>query len=351
MDANVATIIIKISDQALSDEKMNALIKMKVNTVLGTTSIAKLSFFDEGAALQADTNFAIGKSIQISIGTSATPSVIFEGDITRVDYIFTAGEADQLQLICYDGLHRLSKIWHSRVFVEKKISDIATTMATEASLTGNSIDATTTSYDHLYQNNQSNLDFLRMHAKKIGYEVDIDGKGLVFKKARYESATSSSIVLEWGEELVSFSAKVDSSEVLSSVVVSSWDSDTKENVESTVDAGSETKIGSAKTMGTSTIKSSLKSEAKVYRLDLPNITAAEAKTIATTHLTTASLNYLIAEGECVGEPNFALGKTLEIKGVGAKISGNYYITGFEHIYSNKAGFKTSFTIQSNGTFT
>ena len=350
VDGDVAKLIIKVGGAKLTDDMMDSLVSLKVNSALGATSISKIDFFDKSAELQTDAKFEVGKSVEISIGSQSAPSVIFNGDVIRIDYIFVTGEIDKIRLICYDGLHRLSKIWHSRAFINKKISDIATTMASEASLTGNKIDATTATFEHLYQNNQSNLDFLRMHAKRIGYEVDIEGKGLVFKKARYQSATSSAVILKWGDNLIDFNAKIDASDVLAEVVVSSWDPDTKTNVESSVKAGSEYKVGTVTTRGTSMVKTKLKSEAKVYRLDIPSATSAEATAIAKTHLTMASMNYLKAEGICKGEPKFALGKTLEIKGVGTKISGTYYISSFEHIY-NKKGFKTSFEIQSNGTFT
>jgi len=349
MDSTVAEVLVKIGGKKLSTEVLDALVNLKVNAMIGTSSIAKLNFFDDGAVLQENKSFEVGQSIQISIGSEEKAKIIFEGDLTRLDYIFSAGEADKVQLIAYDGLHRLSKIWHSRAFVKKKISEIASTMASEAKLSGNKIDATTVKYDHLYQNNQSDLDFLRMHAKRIGYEIGIDNKGLLFKKARYKSPTKSGIVLEWGEDLMEYTARIDASDILAAVVVSSWDPDTKKNIETTVKAGAETKVGSVKTLGSSLVSKKLKSEAKVYRLDFPQLTKAQAKEIATTHLTMASLNYLKCEGLCLGEPKFNLGETLEVKGIGEKISGTYYISGYEHIYSSK-GFKTSFELQANGVF-
>ena len=350
MDSTVADILIKIGGKKLSTEVVDVLISLKVSAMIGTASISKLNFFDDSAILQANKSFEVGQSMQISIGSEEKATVIFEGDITRLDYIFSAGESDKVQVIAYDGLHRLSKIWHSRAFVKKKISDIATTMASEAKLSGNKIDATTVTHDHLYQNNQSNLDFLRMHAKRLGYELGIDKKGLIFKKARYKKPAKSGIVLEWGDDLMEYTARIDTSDILAAVVVSSWDPDTKKNIETTVKAGSETKVGSVKTLGSSLVSKKLKSEAKVYRLDFPQLTKAEAKEIATTHLTMASLNYLKSEGLCRGEPKFNLGETLEVKGVGDKISGTYYISSYEHIYSSK-GFKTSFELQANGVFT
>jgi len=349
MDSNVAKVVIKIDGTALGTEESDNLMNLKVSSSIGTSSIAKITFFDDSAILQEKTTFDIGKSITIAITTESSSEDIFKGDIIRIDYIFSSGEADKIQIVCYDGLYRLSKIWHSRAFVKMKLSDIATKMAGEASLTGNKIEATTTTIDHLYQNNQSNLDFLRMHAKRIGYEVGIEDGGLFFKKARYKSKTKGSVTLTWGDNLIDMNVKLDASDVLAEVVVSSWNPDTKKNIESSVKAGAEDKVASPKTMGANRVKTKLKSDAKLYRLDFPNLTAAEAKTIATTHLTQSSMSYLKAEGTCVGTPSFKLGTTVEIENIGSKISGEYYITSFDHIY-NKDSYKTFFEAQANGTY-
>ena len=149
--------------------------------------------------------------------------------------------------------------------------------------------------------------------------------------------------------MIDLKVKRDASDILSEVTVSSWDPDTKKNIESSVKAGSEDKVASPKTMATSTVKSKLKSEAKLYRLNFPSLSTAEAKDIATTHLTNASMKYLKAEGICVGMPDFKLGTTLTIKGVGSKISGEYYINSFDHVY-DKNGYKTFFEVITNGTF-
>lgn len=349
MDNHVALISIKIDGTKLDAITHDSLLSFKISASIASSSVAKLVFSDKRATLQEKNTFDMGKSITISIKTDKEAVEVFTGDITRMDYIFTDGETDKIQLICYDGLHRLSKIWHSRAFVKMKLSDIATKMAGEAKLTKNKIDATTEAIEHLYQNNQSNLDFLRMYAKQIGYEVGMDGAGLLFAKARYKTKVKSNIVLEWGENLFYLNAKVDSSDVLVEVVVSSWDPNTKENIESSVKSGAEDKVASPKNLGAAIVKSKLKSEAKLYRLDFPSLTVAGAKAIATSHLTQSSMNYLKVEGLCMGEPAFKLGTMLDIEGVGAKISGEYYISAYEHIYGEN-GYKTSFEVQANGTY-
>ena len=349
MDSNVPNISIKIEGTELSTDIIDNLMNFKISSSIKASSMAKLTFFDNSAILQENTSIEIGKVIVISIITDSAKVEVFQGDIIRIDYLFSSGEANQIKIICYDGLYRLSKIWHSRAFVKMKISDIATKMALEAKLTGNIIDATTINHDHIYQNNQSNLDFLRMYAKRLGYEVGMEAGGLLFKKARYKTKTSSSIELTWGDNLIDLQVKLDASDVLAEVVVSSWDPDTKENIQSSVKAGSEDKVASPNTMAATTVKSKLKSEAKLYRLDYPSLTVAQAKKIATTHLTNSSMSYLQAEGMCTGDPDFKLGTTLKINGVGTKISGEYYISSFDHIY-NKNGYKTFFEVVTNGTF-
>jgi len=349
MDSNVPNISIKIEGTELSTAMKDNLINLKVSSSIKASSMAKFTLFDDSATLQENKSLDIGKAITISIITDSKKVEVFQGNIIRIDYVFATGEADAINIICYDGLYRLSKIWHSRAFVKMTISDIATKMANEAKLRGNNIESTTVKYEHLYQNNQSNLDFLRMHAKRIGYEVGIEDGGLFFRKARYKTKKSSAIKLTWGDNLIDLKVKLYASDVLAEVVVSSWDPDTKENIEASAKAGQEDKVASPKTMATSTVESKLKSDAKLYRLDFPSLTAAEARDIATSHLTSSSMNYLQAEGICIGDPDFKLGTTLKIDGIGKKISGEYYINSFDHIY-NRSGYRTFFDVVTNGTF-
>ena len=104
-------------------------------------------------------------------------------------------------------------------------------------------------------------------------------------------------------------------------------------------------------MGTKEAKKNLKGTdtAELIIDDRPSLTKAQAKSMAVAKLTEESMNYLQADGECVGEPKFKLGTLVEIKGVGKKLSGDYYVTSYTHTY-NSAGLKTSFEMKANGTF-
>ena len=122
----------------------------------------------------------------------------------------------------------------------------------------------------------------------------------------------------------------------------------KESVEEITKVGDEDNVVSVKNLGTKEVQDKLRNEAKVYKIDIPNLQSAEAKEIAKSKLTHASMKFLTATGVCVGEPNIKAGKIIEIAEIGKRFSGEYYIVSCEHIYSGDY-FQTFFEVVSNGT--
>ncbi len=336
---------IKINNKKVDREVYANLEKIKVNLSVDALDVAMVVFYDPLTKLQDDANFDIGKDITISIGSKKYEE-IFQGEIVRVDYDFSRGQSPKVHLICYDKLHKLGEMAHSRPFVKMKDSDIAKKMAGEAGLQS-SIDTTSKKHDYIFQNNESNLDFLRRRADLIGYELAVDDRKMVFKKARFKDKKKS-VNLDWYDTLIDFKVRMDSNNIPEEVMVSSWDYVKKEGVEEKVKAGDEPKVGSAKKMATKEVKSKLKNKSKNYKLDIPNILSGEAKEIAKAKLTASSMNYLKATGSCEGEPKILSGKLLKVGNLGKKLDGEYYITSCEHIYSGSS-YRTFFEVISNGT--
>ena len=336
---------IKINNKKIDVENYENLVKIKVNLSVDSIDVALVVFYDPLTKLQDDTNFDIGKDIEISLG-SEKYTKIFTGEITRVDYDFDKGSATKVSLVCYSKLYKLGKMIHTRPFIKMKDSDIAKKMAGEAGLQS-SIDATSKKHEYIFQNNESNLDFLRRRANLLGYELAMEEGKMVFKKARFKDKKKS-VKLSWYDTLINFKVRLDSDNVAEEVMVSSWDYVKKEAVEEKVKAGDEAKIGSAKTMGTSEVKSKLKNKTKNYTFDIPNILSGEAKEIATAKLVASSMKFLRASGSCEGEAMITAGKLLKIGNIGKKLDGDYYITSCEHIYTGSS-YKTFFEAISNGT--
>ncbi len=339
------TVKIKINKKELKEEAYSKLLKAKISSTVDAIDMAKVTFSDLDSVLQEDANFVIGKEISISIGFEEAEEV-FIGEIIRIDYEFSVS-TKTIELICYDKLFKLSKIRHSRPFVKMKDSDIAKKMASEAGLQSK-ITATKKKHEYIFQNNESNLDFLRRRAENLGYEISIEDGKMVFKDARHKDKKPS-VTLVWNDRFTNFKVRIDGSEVVEEVVVTSWDATKKKNIEEKAKVGDEKKVVSPKDMGTKEVKKNLKNKSKVYKIDLPNLDNAEAKDIAVSKLTNASMTFLRGNGNCIGEPKIMAGKIIEIDNVGKKFSGEYYITSCEHIYSNRS-YSTFFEVVSNGTF-
>lgn len=336
---------IKINNKELDEKIYGNLEKIKVSSAVDALDVARVVFHDPYGALQENADFDIGKDVSIEMGFPEYEK-IFEGEIVRIDFDFSKGRAVTAHVICYDKLFKLSKMVHSRPFLKMKDSDIAKKMAGEAGLQVTA-DATDTKHEYIFQNNESNLDFLRRRADRLGYELAIEKGKMIFKKARFKDKKTS-VNLSWHRTLIDFHAKVDASAISEEVMVSSWDFVKKKGVEEKVKAGDEPKIGTADTVGTKDVKSKMKNKTKTYRIDIPNLPNADAKTLAKAKLTEQSMTFLKATGSCEGEPKIMSGKVITIENIGAKLTGEYYIVSCEHIYTG-ASYKTFFEVVSNGT--
>ncbi len=341
---------IKIDKREVNSEIYDSLEKVKISSSLEAIDMAKIRLIsnNDDNYFEEDESIDIGREITISINSKKEFIDVFIGEIIRIDYNFTdRRNLVFVDLICYSKLFKLSKIRHIRAFVEMKDSDIAKEMASEAGLQSK-IDPTKKIHKYLFQNNESNLDFLRRRAEKLGYEITIEDGILIFKEANFKNKKSI-LTLWWGEDLIEFKVQLDSSEVIEEVVVSSWNPLTKEKINAVAKAGDEFKVVSNRKLATKEIKEKLKNKSTIYKVDIPNIEEAEALEIGKNRLTSSSMKFVTAKGISIGEANIRAGKVITINGIGKKFTGDYYITSCEHIYL-KREYKTFFEVVSNGVW-
>ncbi len=339
----IVNVQIKIDNKKIDSGNLR---KLKISTSIDAVNMARVIFYDDpNDSFQDNKSFDMGKDITISIGFEKEAIEVFIGEIVRIDYLFERADSS-VEIICYDKLFKLSRMRYARPFLNMKDSQIAKQMASEAGLEAD-IEITKKVHEYIFQNNESNLDFLRRRAERLGYELDIEDGKMIFKSARYKDKKPT-IALYWRGDLIEFKIKLDSSEVVEEVIVTSWDSLKKETVEEINKAGDEDKVVSAKKLGTKEVKKKLKNKSKIYKMDIPNLQNAEAKEIGKSKLTSLSMKFLTARGVCQGEPLIKAGSVIEIWGVGEKFSGEYYITSAEHVYSADY-FRTFFEVVSNGT--
>ena len=284
--------------------------------------------------------FKIGGVVKISMGIDSTEDMM-TGEITSLD--FTFGESSFIEIRGYDRLHRLRFGTMRRSFKDMKDSDIASSIASEASLSPKT-DDTGTTHPYIFQNNQSNYEFLLERAKRINYEILADDKTLLFRKSQEDK--SPELSLQYGIDLQSFSAQIKTLTEGSKVEVRGWNVKDKEEIASTVSKGSETTKMAGKESGYEISEKAFKASS-ISIIDNMIIDSQDAENIAKAKYNLMLKEFLTGEGVCTGNPKIRAGKTIEIKGIGERLSGTYYVISTAHSIDEK-GYTTTFKVRRTG---
>lgn len=284
--------------------------------------------------------FKIGDTVKISIGIDNSVDMI-TGEITSLD--FTFGDSCYMEIRGYDRLHRLRFGTMRRSFKDVKDSDIAALIASEISLTADTED-TGTIHPYVFQNNLSNYEFLIDRAKRIGYEVLVNNKTFIFRKSQEDK--SPKVTLEYGKELQSFYVQIKTLTEGSKVEVRGWSVKEKEEISSTISKGSEkTKMSGTESGYDISEKAFLASS--VYIMDDVILDSKDAEDIAKAKYDTMLKEFITGEGECIGNPKIRAGMTVEIKGLGDRLSGVYYVKSTVHSI-NQGVYTTTFRVRRTG---
>lgn len=90
-------------------------------------------------------------------------------------------------------------------------------------------------------------------------------------------------------------------------------------------------------------------EAEELMTSEPVASPAEADSRAKARLAAIGLG-LVREGVCPGRTDLRAGKVIEIKGIGKRFSGPYYVTAASHhLGAGAEGYSTRFTVWRNST--
>ena len=287
----------------------------------------------------------LGDAVTIFLGYSYKTESVISGEVTGLEPEFIRGEIPTLTIRGYDRGHRLFRGCNTQTFTRKKDSDIVKTIAKKHGLK-TEVEDTKEILDYVLQHNQTDWDFLKDRAQKIGYELATRNNTLFFRSYQYEQdkqREQSSLTLSRREDLLSFSAQLSSLTQVKQVEVRGWNP--KQKKVFTVKSVSDAKSG-AKT--TEQAFNSNPANPTTGRLTHPVVSQAQAQHIAQGWLEERSLDYIQAEGLCMGRTDLKAGFSLEIEGVGKDYGGRYYVTEVVHSYAPKRGYRTRFVARKRG---
>jgi phage protein D len=296
----------------------------------------------------------VGENFEIKVGDNGGVT-IFKGEITGMEPNFAGAKDTTITIIAMNKLHRLLRGRKSKTFVDKTDQDILKEILGKYSLSLEWKHETTITYKHVYQHNQTDIEFLRMRAARLGCHIwCVDGTVYV-KQPNLGEAQALELHCDKGgegEAVHWFRPKLDSSGVVKSVTVRGWDPEKKEEIVGKATA-SGSQLGSK---NASSASNALGSE-ETFTVDQPIWSKQEADAIAKARLLDASLSYITGEAEISGNPDVELGKHVKITVKSDNpdpFSGKYYVMGLRHAHrqggkgGDGGGFTTTLRLARDG---
>jgi uncharacterized protein involved in type VI secretion and phage assembly len=295
--------------------------------------------------------FEIGKKIRLGFISSTTEDSNFkkeeeefliEGEITGIEIHFNEKSEAPIIIRGYDIAHRLHRGRHNRSFLNETDADIVRKIAKEVGIKAEkNVQSSGETPEYVFQENQTNMEFLRERAARIGFELFVLGNELYFRKPDGKDP----LKLKWLVDISSFSTRITSAEQVSAVEVRSWDYTQKRLITST--ASSEkvvTKTGSKRGSTTSTEFNLNNKPPKMTVVDQPVSTAKQAEAMAQALCDELGGEYIYADASSEGNPKIRPGRVVTLEGMGDRFSGKYYVTETRHFYNQRI-YSTNFSVR------
>ena len=284
-----------------------------------------------------------GGEVEVLMGYQGNLEALMVGEITGLEPAFSANESPTLIVRGHDRLHRLLRGRHTRTFTNMKDSDIAGEIARDLGLTLEAED-TGNQLEYVLQHNQTDMEFLQERAHRIGYEVAVADKALLFR-ARQNTGTEV-FTLSREEGLLEFYPRLTTMSQVSRFAVRGWDPLNKEELVGEANLGDESTAMDGVSSGPAAVEDAF-GESSAVRVNWPVSTQAEAAQIALGRYNDMALAYISGDGLCEGRTDLRAGTVIRIEGMGEKFSGAYYVTSTTHTCSPAQGYQTAFTVRRN----
>jgi phage protein D len=284
--------------------------------------------------------FREGSEVVVKMGVQPPLTELMNGEITGLEPEFPAQGPIQLVVRGYDRLHRLRHGRKTRSFRNVKDSDIASQIAGDWKLTAE-VEATSVTHEYVFQNNQTDLEFLLERARRIRYEVRCSGRKLVFRKPAERAGATAT--LNFGQEMVSFAARLSLMSQIDAVRVQGWSTRDKKEILGKAESGDELKVGGRDT-GVALVKRVVGGEPVVAVIDPPE-SAEDAEVMAHAGLNAHAFDFVTGEGTCIGNGLVKAGAVVELRELGTRFSGPYYVTASTHSVSTRKGYTTHFSVR------
>ena len=343
---HVAQFYIKLGGVDAPEALMNDLLDAEVDSSLHLPAMATLRFYDRKLEWADDVSrFEIGKEVEILANPNAntTKRMIFKGVIAAIEPEFLADFAYGILVVrAYDKSYFLHRGTKSKAYLQVSDSDIVSAIAGERSLSV-SAKSTPVVREHVFRDDMTDYEFLRVLAARNGCVVYYDGEKLLFNEP--DALGQGQVALVYGEDLIEFRPMLGITGQVNEVKVQGWDHKGKQAVTGLSSSATykPNSTGIAK-RGYAFAQSAPGSGSGALHLNETSDTQAAAEGIAKAVMNRLSSSDITGEGVAVGNPLIKAGCKLEVSKIGTRFSGTYFVTRVRHKLEQGHSYFTEFWI-------
>jgi uncharacterized protein len=346
-DRLVPRVEIMINGRRLTTEAEMSVLAVEVSEDIDALGMFSLDLQNwdltaQRVTMSDDAQFEPGNEVEIRFGYGNQTEVIMVGEITGLETEFVARKLPRLVVRGHDFSHRLMRGTKTRSFTRMRDSDIVSLVARDAKLT---VQASRTSetLEYVLQRNQTDLAFIRERAARIGFEILVEDRTLVFRP--FKPQGRKVLTLHWWD-LLEFFPRLNTLGQVNAVEVRGWDA--QQQKPAVVGKASDRNVMEmGKTLGSGATAREFGQTTHTI-IDQAPQTPQEAQAIAQGQINRTALSYITGEGACQGNPELRMGRLIELEGLGQRFGGDYYVTATTHRYALGEGYRTEFSVRRNG---
>lgn len=330
LSGGIATFSIKIDGNAIS-ETLNVFsvhVEKKVNRI-PTAKIVILDGEPNTGKFEASSSstFLPGSTISIEAGYDSKNELIFKGIITSQSLRIDSLIGSALEVECRDAAVKMIVGRKSITYTNKKDSDIISNIVGNYSDLSADVTATNTVWPEQVQYYVTDWDYILALAEANGLIVNtINGEISVNAP---DKNTSSVLTVTYGDNLLEFNAKLNSTTQLGNVTSNSWDYKNQEVINSEA-TPNETGAGNLSTKKLSEVidlpSFQLQTSAPLETADLNDWSKAQIKK--------SEYSKIMGEAKFQGTNLIDPGKYMTFNGLGDRFNGDYLISGVVHDLSD-----------------
>jgi len=309
------------------------------------------------------------RDFELKMGYGDELLSMIKGSPTSLEPSFPAGGAPTLTVRALNVLFKLRTKEYRTKWIDKKISSVAEDIGKRNEPGGCKrfpipIRLGTAEeregerkIESISQDNQFDIDFLLLEARKIGYVVYVDRdqprrgparEVLHFGKsnAKVAGKKDETYELKWGLSLIDFTPKLSTTHQAKAVEFRGWDRQANKAIRKKVtvhdrDIKVNRDLLHLVDPGEACGGMGCRPREVVF-VNEPQFTEEQAHSRAVTEMEDRLRQLVEATGTTVGLPELRAGKRIRIVGLGARFSGTYFVTKTTHTI-NDSGYVTKFT--------